>query len=65
MQLIDDQIKPGSRLLAAFLEAIHLFVDGFQGSGSGYRLLFIARPPAVFYGLYGIGGPDKPTERLI
>lgn len=65
VQLIDDRVKPGSPPLVAFLEAIRLFVDGFQGSGSGYRLLFIARPPAVFYGLYGIGGPDTPTRRLI
>ena len=65
VQLIDNRVQPGSPPLVAFLEAIRLFVDGFQGSGSGYRLLFIARPPAVFYGLYGIGGPDTPTRRLI
>jgi len=65
VQIIDNRITPGSPPLAAFIEAIRLFVDGFQGSASGYRLLFIARPPAVFYGLYGIGGPDAPTQRLI
>ena len=65
IQLIDNRVQPGSPPLVAFLEAIRLFVDGFQSTGSGYRLLFIARPPAVFYGLYGIGGPDAPTGRLI
>ncbi len=65
VQIIDDRVRPGSPPLAAFIEAIRLFVDGFRGTGSGYRLLFIARPPAVFYGLYGIGGPDAPTRRLI
>jgi hypothetical protein len=65
VQLIDDQVKPNSPPLVAFLEAINLFVDGFQSTGSGYRLLFIARPPAVFYGLYGVGGPDAATDRLI
>jgi hypothetical protein len=65
VQIIDDRVQPGSPPLAAFIEAVRLFMDGFQGTGSGYRLLFIARPPAVFYGLYGIGGPDAPTRRLI
>lgn len=65
VQIVDDRVQPGSPPLVAFLEAIRLFTDGFQGNGSGYRLLFIARPPAVFYGLYGIGGPDLPTRRLI
>jgi len=65
VQIIDNRVTPGSPPLAAFIEAIGLFVDSFQGSSSGYRLLFIARPPAVFYGLYGIGGPDPPTQQLI
>jgi hypothetical protein len=65
VQIIDNRVTPGSPPLAAFVEAIRLFVDGFQGGASGYRLLFIARPPAVFYGLYGIGGPDAPTRGLI
>ena len=65
VQIIDNRVQPGSPPLAAFLEAIRLFVDGFTGGGGGYRLLFIARPPAVFYGLYGIGGPDTPTRRLL
>ncbi len=65
VQVVGDNIDPGSPPLTAFLEAIHLFTDAFQSSGSGYRLLFVARPPAVFYGLYGIGGQDAATQRLI
>jgi hypothetical protein len=65
VQLVDNRVAPGSPPLVTFLDAIRLFVDGFQAGSSGYRLLFIARPPAVFYGLYGIGGPDDPTRRLI
>jgi hypothetical protein len=65
VQLVDNRVTPGSPPLVTFLDAVRLFVDGFEAGSSGYRLLFIARPPAVFYGLYGIGGPDDPTRRLI
>lgn len=65
IHLINLEVDPETPPLAAFLKALQLFIDAFQGSTSGYRLLFIARPPAVFYGLYGIGGPDVATQRLI
>jgi hypothetical protein len=65
VQIIDDRVSPGSPPLTALIEAIRLFADAFQSSGSGYRLLFVARPPVVFYGLYGIGGPDVATQHLL
>lgn len=58
-------VTPSSPPLAAYLSAIQLFLDAFSNGASGYRLLFISRPPIVFYGLYGIGGPDAATQRLL
>jgi hypothetical protein len=62
-----DEFK--SPPLAAFLDALRLFVDAF-GSGEtsasgGYRLLRIARPPILFYGLYGSSGLDNAEQRLL
>ena len=58
-------VDPESPPLAAYLSTIQLFLDAFTNAASGYRLLYIARPPIVFYGLYGVGGPDTATERLL
>jgi len=55
--------SPASPAVTAFLEAVQLFVDAFQG-GAAARLVAIARPPIVAYGLYGFGGPDTATQRL-
>jgi hypothetical protein len=57
--------SPESPPLVAFLSAIQLFLDAFEHAASGYRLLFIARPPIVTYGLYGLGGPDEATRLLL
>jgi len=43
--------------------ALQVFADAFN-TGGGARLLHIARPPILFYGLYGIGGPS-PAERTL
>jgi len=59
------RVDPESPALATYLSAIRLFLDTFENAGAGYRLLYIARPPISFYGLYGVGGPDKPTQRLL
>ena len=45
-------VNPPSPSLTAFLEALLLFAEAFDSSG-GFRLLRIARPPILFYGLYG------------
>lgn len=58
---IDKEAPP----LTAFLASLMLFVDAFANAANGHRVLFISRPPIVFYGLYGIGGPDDATQRLI
>lgn len=51
--------------LVSFLSALTLFVEAFSGAGGAQRLLYIARPPLIFYGLYGFGGPDAATQRLL
>jgi hypothetical protein len=64
IQLGNRLVDPQSPPLAAFLLALQLFVEAFQYSGSGRRLIQIARPSIVNYGLYGIAGPDQTTQRL-
>lgn len=58
-QLVDPESPP----LTSFLEALRLFADGFGHSG-GSRLLRVARPPIVFYGLYGLE-EEHPADRRI
>ncbi|MGF1613150.1 MAG: hypothetical protein ACFCVA_04340 [Gammaproteobacteria bacterium] len=50
--------------LTSFLDAMLLFVNAFETSG-GFRLMRIARPPILFYGLYGNTGLGKGEERLL
>lgn len=57
-------ILPESPPLAAFLQAISLFADGFNTAG-GYRLLRVARPPILLYGLYGTQGLTHADRRLL
>jgi hypothetical protein len=56
-------VNPESPPLTAFLEALQLFADAFEGSG-GFRLVRIARPPILFYGLYGTN-IDDADKRLL
>lgn len=56
-------VDPESPPLTAFLESLRLFADGF-GPAGGSRLLRVARPPIVFYGLYG-GEEEKPSDRRL
>ncbi len=57
--------QPSSPPLATFLAAISHFIQSFSAARSGYRLAFVARPPLLFYGLYGIRGADDGTRRLL
>ncbi len=59
------RLVPESPPLAAFLSALALFAQAFDAQGSMSRLLYIARPPIIFYGLFGQGGPDLATRRLL
>ena len=59
-------VEPESPPLAAYLSAVQFFLDAFEHGSSGARLLYIARPPIVFYGLYGMTGLGDPgTRRLV
>ena len=55
---------PDAPPLVYFASALQMFVDAFTVTTGG-RLLFIARPPLLAYGLYGSAGPDGATQRLI
>lgn len=59
-----NTVSPESPPLTAFLEALQLFVDAFDTSG-GFRLLQIARPTILFYGLYGTSGFEDTDRNLI
>jgi hypothetical protein len=59
------RLVPESPPLAAFLSALSLFAQAFTSPGALSRLLYIARPPIIFYGLFGQGGPDFATRRLL
>jgi len=56
---------PESPPLASLLSALSMFVEAFNSAGGAMRLLYVARPPLIFYGLYGFGGPDVATRRLL
>lgn len=58
-----NAVKPKSPPLSSLLEALQLYVDAFKPAG-GFRLLRIARPPILFYGLYG-NKEDKADRRLL
>jgi hypothetical protein len=45
-------VEPASPPFTAFLDSLQLFIDALQ-PGGGSRLIRIARPPILFYGLYG------------
>lgn len=57
-------VSPESPALYAFLEALQLFASAFDSSG-GFRLMKIARPPILFYGLYGNTSMEDADRRLI
>jgi hypothetical protein len=63
---VDDQNQPApwSPPLTAFLEALLLFAEAFDSSG-GFRLVRVARPPVLYYGLFGNRVADAGEDRLI
>lgn len=64
VQLTMSAIAQASPPLLAFQEALEVFVDGFAPAG-GFRLLRVARPPALFYGLYGSDQISLADRRLV
>lgn len=57
-------VDPESPPLTSFLESLRLFADGF-GQAGGSRLLRVARPPIVFYGLYGLEEEHAADRRIV
>ncbi|MDX2097639.1 MAG: hypothetical protein SFW36_07665, partial [Leptolyngbyaceae cyanobacterium bins.59] len=49
---------------SAFLVALKLFINSFNSAG-GFRLLRIARPAILTYGLYGMSNLSNADERLL
>lgn len=47
----------------SFVAALQLFVDAFSGGGSN-RLLYVARPPILAYGIYD-AADDDPSATLL
>lgn len=62
--IADRAAKPKSPPLTSLLEALQMFIDAFKPAG-GFRLLRIARPPILFYGLYGNNAEEKADQRLL
>ncbi|MDD1620039.1 MAG: hypothetical protein LUQ11_01065 [Methylococcaceae bacterium] len=56
-------VNPESPPLTTFLEALRLFADAFE-PGGGFRLLRVARPPILSYGLYGADEIEPADRRL-
>ncbi|TPE53249.1 hypothetical protein [Amaricoccus solimangrovi] len=65
LRVANGVASPESPPLTSFLAAIQYFIDAFGAARSGHRLVFIARPPLLFYGLYGMSRPDGVTELLL
>jgi hypothetical protein len=58
------QVAPASPGLATLHEALQLFIEGFVPAG-GFRLLRVARPTVLNYGLYGPAEVSGAESRLI
>lgn len=56
-------VRPKSPPMNTFLKALEVFRDAFTRSG-GIRLLHIARPLVLFYGLYGAGEFSAGVKKL-
>jgi hypothetical protein len=64
VQLTLAQVVSDAPPLLAFQDSLQLFIDGFEGSG-GFRLLRIARPSVLMYGLYGATALSNADQRLM
>lgn len=58
-------VEPESPPIAAFLSAIQLLLDAFVMGDSASRLIYISRPPVLYYGLYGFSTPQGDTQTLL
>jgi hypothetical protein len=64
IRIADQVTQSNSSALFGFMDNLSLFVESFNPAG-GFRLLRIARPPILFYGLYGLGNMDFADQRIL
>jgi hypothetical protein len=64
VQMTVSQVTPPSQEMTTLHEALLLFLSGFVPAG-GFRLLRVARPAVLNYGLYGSSGITKAETRLM
>jgi hypothetical protein len=57
-------ISPESPPLASYLSALRLFADAFSTTSRGFRLVYIARPALLSYGVYDGQGNDPQAVTL-
>jgi hypothetical protein len=62
--IVGNDIAKISPELTSFLDALLLFIEGFDSSG-GFRLLRIARPTILSYGLYGSSNSQGAEDTLV
>jgi hypothetical protein len=58
-------VEPESPPIAALLSAIRLLLDAFVFGDTASRLIFVARPPVLYYGLYGLASPQDDDRILL
>lgn len=65
LRVSQDVAEPESPQLTTFLTSIQYFIEAFGAARSGHRLIYIARPPILFYGIYGAASPDAITRFML
>lgn len=61
----DRIVEPESPPIAALLSSIQLLLDAFVFGDTASRLIFVARPPVLYYGLYGLSAPHGDDQILL
>lgn len=61
----DQLVEPESPPIAALLSSIRLLLDAFVFGDTASRLIFVARPPILYYGLYGLSAPQGDDQVLL
>lgn len=61
----DRLVVPESPPIAALLSSIRLLLDAFIFGDTASRLIFVARPPVLYYGLYGLAAPQGDDQLLL
>jgi hypothetical protein len=65
LTIAQSLITPPSPPAAMFFMELQLFMQGFAGLGTGYRLPYLARSPLLVSNFAASAGVDDPTGRLL